>query len=351
MMEKAQPTLKDIAVRLNLSIGTVQRALNNKGGYSPETQRRVLEEAKKMGYTVNRAASSLSRSPISIAVVLPAPVGNNRYFYQYVWQGIELACRELAVYQISIQKVYVNTHSDSFFETLNRLSTGGQIQGMITVSVRDPRFDDAIASFREKGISYAFINADSIQQETRFSVSAGGLAANILETALKSSAGQIMLLGGSYDNELHHRRVLDFSQRMRESCGHVSILEFHEYHNLPKLRENIISMLTSLDSLKGIFAVSTRETLCMCQAVSDAGFSGKITTIGVDAFPELLPYFQDQTLTASIYHFPARLAYSIFYQLFSKLLNIPVLSMTHMIPAAPVFRSSAELFCKADGIV
>ena len=147
-MEKMQPTLKDLAQRLNLSVGTVQRALNNKGGYRPETQRRVLEEAEKIGYTVNAAASALRRPPIAIAVVLPEPVGNNKYFYQYVWQGVELACRELAVYQISFQKIFANTHSDDFWDTLNRLSLSGDIQGLITVSNRDARFEAVMLGLR-----------------------------------------------------------------------------------------------------------------------------------------------------------------------------------------------------------
>ena len=350
-MEKMQPTLKDLAQRLNLSVGTVQRALNNKGGYRPETQRRVLEEAEKIGYTVNAAASALRRPPIAIAVVLPEPVGNNKYFYQYVWQGVELACRELAVYQISFQKIFANTHSDDFWDTLNRLSLSGDIQGLITVSNRDARFEAAMRQFQEKGIPYSFINTGSTPHDMRFSVSTGCLAADILALAHKNAGGQALLLGGSYDNELHRRRVLDFSERLRESCGQVSTLEIHEYNDLNKLRGTLISMLKSLDTLSGIFSVSTRETLCMCQAVADAGFSGKITTIGVDAFPELLPYFQNGTLTASIYHYPSRLAYSVFYQLAAQLASIQAPSVTQLIPAVPVFLSSADFFCKTEGII
>ena len=350
-MEKIQSTLKDLAERLNLSVGTVQRALNNKGGYRAETQRRVLEEAEKIGYKVNPAASALRRPPVSIAVVLPEPVGHNKYFYQYVWQGVEYAYKELAVFQVSYQKMFVHPHSDDFCDVLEELSVSDQVQGIITVLNRDARFDEIMSHFAQRGIPVSFINAGNTLGDTRFSVNTGGLAADILTAAHKNIPGQVLLLGGSYENELHRRRAMDFSQKLRECCTNISVLEIHEYHDLQKLRGTLISMLKSLDTLTGIFSVSTRETLCMCQAVSDAGFSGKITTIGVDAFPELLPFFQNNTLTSSIYHYPTRLAYSVFYQLVSQLTSIQTPYLVQSIPAVPIFCSNADYFCKAEGII
>lgn len=41
-MGEATPTLKTIAENLGLSIGTVQRALHDKGGYSEETRQMIL---------------------------------------------------------------------------------------------------------------------------------------------------------------------------------------------------------------------------------------------------------------------------------------------------------------------
>ena len=350
-MDKTQPTLKDLAKRLNLSVGTVQRALNNKGGYRPETQRRVLEEAEKIGYTVNPAASALRRPPVCVSAVLPEPVGHNRYFYQYVWQGIEYACKELAVFQVSHQKLFVHPHSGEFCDALERLSVSDKVQGVLTVLNRDPRFDEIMDRFARRGIPVAFINAEKASGDGRFSVSTGGLAADILAAAHKCLPAQVLLLGGSYENELHRRRAMEFSQKLREYCASLSVLEIHEYHDLPKLRGTLASMLKSLDTLTGVFSVSTRETLCMCQAVSETGFSGKITTVGVDAFPELLPYFRNGTLTSSIYHFPVRLAYSVFYQLASQLTSIQSPHVVQSVPAVPVFRSNADYFCKAEGIL
>jgi LacI family transcriptional regulator len=65
--------LVDIAKALNISIGTVDRALNNRQGVSPITKARVLQMAKARAYRPNLAARMLSsRKRLRISVNLPA---------------------------------------------------------------------------------------------------------------------------------------------------------------------------------------------------------------------------------------------------------------------------------------
>ena len=71
-MEKHRVTLREIAKAANVSIGTVDRALNNRSGVNAESKRRVLQIADQLGYRPNRFASALSRrSEIRICLVFP----------------------------------------------------------------------------------------------------------------------------------------------------------------------------------------------------------------------------------------------------------------------------------------
>lgn len=51
-----QPTMKDIAEEANVSIATVSRVLNQKGGYSQETYRHVLHVIEQTGFSRNSLA-------------------------------------------------------------------------------------------------------------------------------------------------------------------------------------------------------------------------------------------------------------------------------------------------------
>ncbi len=65
-------TIKDIARLARVSVSTVSRSLNDSAEVSPETRRRVLEIARKVGFEQNAGARSLvTRRVGTIGVILP----------------------------------------------------------------------------------------------------------------------------------------------------------------------------------------------------------------------------------------------------------------------------------------
>lgn len=65
-------SIRDLARHLDLSIGTVSRALNGKSDVNPETRRRVLAAADALGYSPNQSGRSLRQGATGmIALILP----------------------------------------------------------------------------------------------------------------------------------------------------------------------------------------------------------------------------------------------------------------------------------------
>ena len=65
-------TLKDIAKKLNVSVSTVSRAVNNKSYVKEETRQKVLQALKEYHYVPNEIARSLkSQSTKTIGVIIP----------------------------------------------------------------------------------------------------------------------------------------------------------------------------------------------------------------------------------------------------------------------------------------
>jgi DNA-binding LacI/PurR family transcriptional regulator len=66
-------SIRELARHLNVSIGTVSRALNGKHDVSDETRRRVLAAADELGYSPNQSGRSLRQGVTGmIALILPA---------------------------------------------------------------------------------------------------------------------------------------------------------------------------------------------------------------------------------------------------------------------------------------
>ncbi len=72
-------TIKDVANKAGVSIATVSKVINNKGSISKETQIKVLESAKKIGYKKNLAATSI-RTNRSMTTGLIIPSITNPFF-------------------------------------------------------------------------------------------------------------------------------------------------------------------------------------------------------------------------------------------------------------------------------
>jgi DNA-binding LacI/PurR family transcriptional regulator len=86
-MKNDQITIRDIALKLGVSISTVSRALRNVEDINPETKKAVLELAKSLNYEPNRIAQSLrSKKTNVLGVVVPQI---NLHFFSSAISGIQ----------------------------------------------------------------------------------------------------------------------------------------------------------------------------------------------------------------------------------------------------------------------
>ncbi|WP_393970161.1 LacI family DNA-binding transcriptional regulator [Kluyvera intermedia] len=89
--------IKALANKLNLSIATVSRALNNHPEVSAATQKRVREAADLYGYLPNAAGRNLRKGKVNtVALLLPSGDGDNFYtasFFMRVAAGLQAHLR------------------------------------------------------------------------------------------------------------------------------------------------------------------------------------------------------------------------------------------------------------------
>jgi DNA-binding LacI/PurR family transcriptional regulator len=99
-------TLKEVAEAVGVSTMTVSRVINNRPYVDENTRKKILEAARKMGYTPNHVAKSLvSSRTYTIGVIIPEI---SHSFFPEVVRGIEEATNNKN-YQI-----FLTNTSDSF---------------------------------------------------------------------------------------------------------------------------------------------------------------------------------------------------------------------------------------------
>lgn len=132
-------TARNLAQKLNLSPSAVSLALNGRQGVSESTRQRVLEEARRAGYTGTRGRHdelSKEESPRVIRYVIFLESGmavSETSFYSIVLQGIEPKAKELG---FNVLVSYFNAQEDwiSQLEVLEK-DVSGVI--LLATEVRD----------------------------------------------------------------------------------------------------------------------------------------------------------------------------------------------------------------------
>ncbi|MGZ5135331.1 MAG: LacI family DNA-binding transcriptional regulator, partial [Flavitalea sp.] len=87
MLKVKETTIYDIAKKLNISVATVSRALQDDPVVSKKTKKRIAEMAEEMGYRSNHFARNLrSQKTKTIGVIVPRL---DSHFMSTVISGIE----------------------------------------------------------------------------------------------------------------------------------------------------------------------------------------------------------------------------------------------------------------------
>ncbi|ALN75206.1 LacI family DNA-binding transcriptional regulator [Aureimonas sp. AU20] len=85
--------IQELAKHLNISIGTVSRALNGKPDVNPETRKRVMEAARALGYQPNQSGRSLRKGSTGIVAFVtevgPQTSDENAAFFMMLHQGVQ----------------------------------------------------------------------------------------------------------------------------------------------------------------------------------------------------------------------------------------------------------------------
>ena len=110
-------TMKTIAEAVGTSVGTVDRALNNRGRINADMKAQILLAAEELGYRPNLSARNLRKDTLFklLVVVRKDP----RYFYYVLQQGIDDALNEYV--EFGVQSEFLYTDSMTKEDTCNLL--------------------------------------------------------------------------------------------------------------------------------------------------------------------------------------------------------------------------------------
>lgn len=336
--------IKEIAARLKVSIGTVDRALHGRSGIKPETAAKVLKAAQALGYRPNLAARVLKLNRrLVISVHLPREIAA---FFDLLRNSIVEAARpfessvELRFREYpTLDEGDVNAFEEALREPVN---------GIIMAPGNPRRLQPLIKEASQRGVPVVCVATDAPATERLTSVSAdphvgGAMAAELLTRCVREP-GPVLVITGNLRVVDHTEKLRGFAERLSAMKSPLTLIPVLETHDHPaEADRKTRGSIERYPDLKAVY-VTTANSLPVLDALERTGHLGKVSIVTTDLFPALVPYIRNGAVLASIYQRPQTQGRIAFETLYRYLIERRTPPRVHPLPPHLVIQSNLDLF-------
>ena len=127
--------IKDVARLAGVGVGTVSRAINNKGYVSKETKEKIVKAMKELDYTPNELARNLYRKKSGIVAVL-VPTISHPFFAEFV-NCLEIELRERGYKTMICNTAKERKYELDYLQMLKQYVVDGVITGVHSLDIKE----------------------------------------------------------------------------------------------------------------------------------------------------------------------------------------------------------------------
>ncbi len=286
-----KPTMQQIAEAAGVSRGTVDRALHHRGRIDPEIEEKIFRIVGELGYKVRepKAAGTKTaseRKKIKIGVITYLC---NAGFMREINRGILKAREELKEWNVEVllrQSDKIDEKMQLLYldEMMKEEIDGLAVMPIDTGAVRQHLYDIA----RTHSLPVVMFNSD-LQGVPRLcyvgmdNTRSGRTAAGLMNM-LTGGRGKILIITGTFSNQLNNARVDGFTTELKESFPGLSIAAVQSsFDSEQEVRRIVESAMLTIAGISGIYVVSSGQT----------GLREAFTSLRLEQRPHVIIY--DQT--------------------------------------------------------
>ena len=315
-------TIKEIANLAGVSRGTVDRALNARGGVSPEVEEKILKIAKEHGYTPNLAAKSLAltQQNLSIGVIL---YSEDNHFFDTVIDGINSAADEIKEFGISVSICKINGFDvEKQLKKIDELVNSG-INGLAITPINDERIikrleqiDNlpviALNTYIEGEHNIDYIGCDYYKS---------GQTAGAMMGLFSKGIGDILIVTGSHAVYGHNRRVNGFTDVVKKEYPSLSIKKVIENNDDDRLSYERVKECIHDDKNINCFYFAAAGVDGGVRALVEDENCKDFVIITNDTSPSRVELIKSGIIDATICQQPFEQGYNCIKELFNCIMN------------------------------
>lgn len=279
-MKNTQATIRDIAIKLNISISTVSRALRGVSDVNPVTKKAVVEMAAHLNYEPNRVAQSLRiKRTNTLGIIVPEIA---LHFFSSAISGMQeeasrhgysiMICQSLESYETEKQNIH--------------MLASNRVDGML-ISMSSETDDYAhIQHLMDKDIPIVLFDRVSESLDvSKVVVDDHDGAFKAVEHLVKTGCKRIAYIGGSrgfYISNQRKKGYLDALQHYHIKPTENLIIHCHELRNEPGSQVTRLLELPKEERPDSFFCFNDPIAVTALQIVKEKSFKipDEISIIG-----------------------------------------------------------------------
>ena len=265
-------TIKDIAKLANVSIGTVDRVIHNRGGVSEKTREVVQQIIDENNFKINMLARSLAlKKQLNIAILMPSFDGDN-LFWKSPSLGVSKASSEVENFGVFTHSFYFDQYNQQFFSEKIKEIMASEL--VFDAVIFTPIFYEESKSFMEYleviNIPYMFLNVEiegfnNVSYIGQDAYKSGYLAGKLMQLCTPLNSDYLIPIFESQidNNELLSKRIKGFKDYFDEKNynAHSEIFKIADVSKSDFIMHEIENLLNQNVNLKGIFVPSSRISI------------------------------------------------------------------------------------------
>ncbi len=264
-------TIQDVARYTNVSVGTIDRVIHNRGRVSPEKRKKVEEAIKKLNFNPNMLARTLALgNQFTVCALIPS-VPSPGHYWSMPLQGLEMAAAQFKDYGIITEYFFYDLFDEKSF-----IKQAGKIaelepNGVVLAPLFLQESKNFTEKLRKKGIPYIFIDADIPDDQSLSYIGpdvkqSAFIAGRLLNSVLPEKA-EILIVNmvKGFENASAQRRIEKGFKDYFNKIGQEENKTIHTLTIQSTQKEEVFRELTKFyikyPAIKGVFVTNSKAFL------------------------------------------------------------------------------------------
>lgn len=281
MARKNNVTIKSIAAACGVSAATVSRVLNNiQGSCSAETEARIRQSARELGYVPNIMARSLVTRRTGLVAVLVPDI--HYYFFQEFYFGLEEYFGKFGLYPLLCNTQQNAKRERQYLQSMSN----GLADGMIVSTLNCKENNEELLRLKREGVPIITLEryGEELEECCNIRLDNAMACEMAVDYLYQQGHKKIAYISGP-DNALNSRMRYEGYRKGMQKCGlevNKELIGHADY----QFDKSVLETLRLIESQKFSALIAANDLMCLgaCKAFRKKGMEipKDISIVGVD---------------------------------------------------------------------